>query len=543
MTYIALYREWRPKVFEEVVGQQHITTTLKNSIKNNRIAHAYLFCGIRGTGKTSTAKIFAKALNCEEGPTPTPCNECRKCKAIDNGRLMDVIEIDAASNRGIDEIRELRDKIKYPPSEGRYKVYIIDEVHMLTKEAFNALLKTLEEPPQYVVFILATTEPHRLPETILSRCQRYDFKRLTTSDIINKMREILDKHGLKADDQALAAIARNSQGAMRDALSLLDQCISYADTELTKDIVFEILGTADEEFLFDFVESIRAKDLPACLAKIDELAYNGKDLHQFVNDLLYHFRNLMVARVSQNPTGLIDLSEESIEALRNQSRYFKLEEILRVIDTLSETERDVKWASHPRIPLEMALVKLTKPEVDDSIMGIVERINRLERCLKSNKGQREPSAQTSIRPQKADTFPSTENSLPKQNKKETGQNDVNIKRKTLEELQQIWPQVIARLKQEKPSLKAFIQSGNPQPVEFKGKQLVIGVGGMELNKTMLERNIGLVEKVISEVYNGDLKAAFRLIKQPAPKKVKKDEQELIQQVISVFGENLVEIEE
>jgi len=543
MTYIALYREWRPKVFEEVVGQQHITTTLKNSIKNNRIAHAYLFCGIRGTGKTSTAKIFAKALNCEKGPAPTPCNVCSKCKAIDNGRLMDVIEIDAASNRGIDEIRELRDNIKYPPSEGRYKVYIIDEVHMLTKEAFNALLKTLEEPPQYVVFILATTEPHRLPDTILSRCQRYDFKRLTISDIIGKMREILDKHGLKADDQALAVIARNSQGAMRDALSLLDQCISYADTELTKDIVLEILGTVNEEFLFDFAESIRTKDLQKCLAKIDELTYNGKDLHQFVNDLLYHFRNLMVARVSQNPTGIIDLSEESIEALKNQSKGFELEEILRVINILSETEKDVKWASHPRIPLEIALVKLTKPEVDDSIMGIVERVSRLERYLESNKGQREPSGQTSDQPQKAETFPSTRGFSQKQKEKENGQYDANIKEKTLEKLQQIWPQIITRIKREKPSLKAFIQSGNPQPVELKGKQLVIEVGGMELNKAMLERNIGLIEKVISEVYDGDLKASFKLVKQPAKKKVEKDEQELIQQVVSVFGENLVEIEE
>lgn len=543
MTYIALYREWRPKVFEEVVGQQHITTTLKNSIKNNRIAHAYLFCGIRGTGKTSTAKIFAKALNCEKGPTPTPCNVCSKCKAIDSGRLMDVIEIDAASNRGIDEIRELRDNIKYPPSEGRYKVYIIDEVHMLTKEAFNALLKTLEEPPRYVVFILATTEPYRLPETILSRCQRYDFKRLAISDIIGKMREILDKHGLKADNQALAVIARSSQGAMRDALSLLDQCISYADTELTKDIVLEILGTVNEEFLFDFAESIRAKDLPKCLAKIDELTYNGKDLHQFVSDLLYHFRNLMVARVSQNPTGIIDLSEESIEALKNQSRGFELKEILRVINTLSEAEKDIKWASHPRILLEMALVKLTKPEVDDSVMGIVERVSRLERCLESNKEQREPSTQTCDQPQKADTSLSTRDSLQKQNKKENGQNDANIKGKTLEELQQIWPQIIARIKQEKPSLKAFIQSGNPQPVELKEKQLVIGIGGMELNKAMLERNIGLIEEVISEVYDEDLKATFKLVKQPAKKKVEKDEQELIQQVVSVFGENLVEIEE
>lgn len=383
MAYIALYREWRPKTFDEVIGQDHIIRTLKNAIINNRIAHAYLFCGIRGTGKTSTAKIFAKALNCEKGPTPEPCNSCFVCRGINSGRVMDVIEIDGASNRGIEEIRELRDKIKYPPSEGRYKVYIIDEVHMLTTEAFNALLKTLEEPPKHAIFILATTEPHKLPATILSRCQRFDFKRLSVRDIIRQMENILKENNIGAEARALETIARNAQGAMRDALSILDQCISYSDGAITCEVVSDILGTVNDETLFEFADSIIDNNPAGSLRIIEDIIIKGKDIHQFVKDLIHHFRNLMICKVSDRAEDLVELPAEIIEDLKAQGKRISLEYIIWILNVLSSAERDTRWSAHPRIVLEMAVVKLTRPRLDDSTEGILERLRVLEEKLEA----------------------------------------------------------------------------------------------------------------------------------------------------------------
>ena len=308
----ALYRVYRPQKFEDVVGQEHITKTLRNQIENNNIGHAYLFSGTRGTGKTSTAKIFARAVNCLESKNQEPCNNCDVCKDILNDNIMDVVEIDAASNNSVDDIRELRESVKYSPTKAKYKVYIIDEVHMLSQGAFNALLKTLEEPPSYVIFILATTEPHKIPATILSRCQRFDFKRVTVKDITSRMQRICAEENIEVEEKALNLIARNSQGALRDALSILDQCISFGDEKIEYNDVVELLGTVNIEQLFDLAQYIIDQNTKESLKVLNEFIIWGKDIRNLINDLIDHFRNLMICKVSNDLDEIISLPEEII---------------------------------------------------------------------------------------------------------------------------------------------------------------------------------------------------------------------------------------
>ncbi|MDY5210964.1 DNA polymerase III subunit gamma/tau, partial [Intestinibacter sp.] len=315
----ALYRVYRPKNFSDVVGQEHIVRTLKNQIENNNVGHAYLFCGTRGTGKTSTAKIFSRAVNCTNLHNDEPCNECESCREILEDKTMDVVEIDAASNNSVDDIRELRENVKYSPAKSKYKVYIIDEVHMLSQGAFNALLKTLEEPPSYVIFILATTEPHKIPATILSRCQRFDFKRVTVKDISERMKYICEKEGIDADEKALNLIARNSQGALRDALSILDQCISFQGHTISYNDVIELLGSVNIEQLFDLAESIIKEDTKKSLQILNDFIVWGKDVRNLVNDLIDHFRNLMVCKISNDLDDIISLPEETIDLLKQQA--------------------------------------------------------------------------------------------------------------------------------------------------------------------------------------------------------------------------------
>ena len=317
MSYTALYRKFRPTSFEQVKGQDHIVQTLKNQINANRIGHAYLFCGTRGTGKTSVAKIFARAVNCEHPIDGSPCNECETCRAINSGSAMNVVEIDAASNNGVDNIRQIRDEIQYTPANGKYTVYIIDEVHMLSIGAFNALLKTLEEPPSYVMFILATTEPHKIPITILSRCQRYDFKRITIDTIAARLTELMEKEGIEVEDKAIRYVAKAADGSMRDALSLLDQCIAfYLGQKLTYENVLEVLGAVDNEIFSRLTRSIIAGNVTECINILDEMVMQGRELGQFVSDFIWYLRNLMLIKTSDGATDFIDASAERIEALK-----------------------------------------------------------------------------------------------------------------------------------------------------------------------------------------------------------------------------------
>ena len=387
MGYKALYREWRPKTFDDVVGQEHITTTLKNEILNDRIAHAYLFCGTRGTGKTSTAKVMAKALNCLDLKDGEPCNECEMCRKINDGLAIDVTELDAASNNGIDKIRDIIDDTKYPPQEAKYKVYIMDEVHMLSVGAVNAFLKTLEEPPKNVIFILATTDPQKLPITILSRCQRFDFKRINQKEISARLRKITEAQEVSYEEKSLDLIARVSDGAMRDAVSILDQAIAMGENKINYEDLVSILGLVTNEYLFDITDTIVDRNIEKAMIIIDKLVYSGKDMQLFIKDLIAHFRNLLMIKVTNNPEEVLDMSLENIALVKEQSRKIRVEEIMRAIRIFQEAEANSKASKQSRLYLELALIKICKIEYDTSNEVILSRINRLEESLKSGKIQ------------------------------------------------------------------------------------------------------------------------------------------------------------
>ena len=357
--YTAIYRDFRPDSFDQIVGQDHIVRILKSQIASGRTGHAYLFCGTRGTGKTTTARILAKALNCEsEDIAARPCCECASCRAIKEGSFMDVIEIDAASNNGVDNIRELRESVKYPPAVGRNKVYIIDEVHMLSTGAFNALLKTLEEPPENVVFILATTEPQKLPATILSRCMRLDFRRVSEKTIADNMRMICEARGIEADEAALALIAVNADGSVRDSLSILEQCISTGDKRITRDDVAEMLGTAGEDVMIELTDLVMKADMSSALLLLDSAINSGRDVKQFMKEWLAHFRNLLMAKYIQDPESALNMSLENVERVRKQSAEISTDLLNRGITELTKTISESRWSAQPRVMLEMCIVRL-----------------------------------------------------------------------------------------------------------------------------------------------------------------------------------------
>ena len=387
MGYTALYREWRPRTFEDVVGQEHITTTLKNEILNDRIAHAYLFCGTRGTGKTSTAKIMAKAVNCLDLHNGEPCNKCKMCIKINEGLAIDVTELDAASNNGIDKIRDIIDDTKYPPQEAKYKIYIMDEVHMLSVGAVNAFLKTLEEPPKNVIFILATTDPQKLPITILSRCQRFDFKRINQKVISNLLRRITDAQNINYEQKSLDLIARVCDGALRDAVSILDQAIAMGEKQINYEDLVSILGLVTNEYLFDITYAIVDRSIEKAMVIIDKLVYSGKDMQLFIKDLIAHFRNLLMVKVTNNPEEVLDMSLENISMIKEQGHKIRVEEIMRAIRILQDAEVNSKASKQSRLYLELAIVKMCKIEYDTSNEVILLRINKLEESLKSGKIQ------------------------------------------------------------------------------------------------------------------------------------------------------------
>ncbi len=379
MSYTALYRKFRPDTFADVKGQDHIVTTLKNQLKANRIGHAYLFTGTRGTGKTTIAKIFARTVNCENPGEDGPCGECRICRAIAAGASMNVIEIDAASNNGVDNIREIVEEVSYSPAEGKYKVYIIDEVHMLSIGAFNALLKTLEEPPSYVIFILATTEVHKLPVTILSRCQRYDFKRISIDTITARLQELTDAEKVQVEEKALRYIAKTADGSMRDALSLLDQCIAFhLGNELTYDKVLDVLGAVDTEVFSRLLRSVLENDVLGCIHLLEEIVMQGRELTQFVTDFTWYLRNLMLVQASDGLEDVIDMSTDNLKRLKEEAKLADMDRIVRYIRIFSELSGQIRYASQKRILVEIALIKLCRPEMEVDRESVLDRIRRIE---------------------------------------------------------------------------------------------------------------------------------------------------------------------
>ncbi|HEY4553516.1 MAG TPA: DNA polymerase III subunit gamma/tau [Bacillaceae bacterium] len=395
MSYQALYRVWRPQVFADVVGQGHVTKTLQNALLQQKISHAYLFSGPRGTGKTSAAKILAKAVNCEKMPVSEPCNECPSCRGVTDGSIPDVIEIDAASNNGVEEIRDIRDKVKYAPNAVPFKVYIIDEVHMLSIGAFNALLKTLEEPPKHVIFVLATTEPHKIPLTIISRCQRFDFKRITAHDIVGRMAHIATESGLQYDDKALHVIARAAEGGMRDALSLLDQAVSFSSERVTVEDALTVTGSVAQSHLNRLAKAVHENDISSALGALEEFLHQGKDPARFTEDLILYFRDMLLHKTAPN-------LEESLERAMLDEEFKQLaeevkpEQIYEYIDVLNKTQQEMRFSNHARIYLEVCLVKLCQTEARtavadlEGVQDLYARIDSLEKELRALKENRFP---------------------------------------------------------------------------------------------------------------------------------------------------------
>lgn len=378
MAHQAIYRKWRPMVFEDIVGQGHITQTLKNQILNDKIGHAYLFCGTRGTGKTTCAKVFSRAVNCLNPQDGSPCNECAVCKGIIDGSILDVKEIDAASNNGVDNIREIRDDVRYVSTSAKYTVYIIDEVHMLSAGAFNALLKTLEEPPEHVIFILATTEAHKVPQTILSRCQRFDFKRIKPSDIILRMKEIAHGDGLNISDDAYELLARLADGSMRDGLSILERIVSACGNSVTAENITSTLGISTAESVFGITEAIENGDVNKIISVIDAIMSDGKDLRVFIDSLIKNFRDMLLCKIADNSDTMLDYTAEDMIKLKALSDRMSFEKISHAVSVLSDAQADTKWVKSPRIIYELALIKIAKPEFDNSPAAVLNRLTTLE---------------------------------------------------------------------------------------------------------------------------------------------------------------------
>ncbi len=512
MSYTVFALKWRPQDFESIVGQDHIVGTLKNAITKNRLAHAYLFTGPRGVGKTSTARILAKALNCQEGPTITPCQKCPACLEINQGRSLDVIEIDGASNRGIDEIRALRENVKFSPTRGKYKVYIIDEVHQITPDGFNALLKTLEEPPEFVKFIFATTHPQKVMPTIISRCQRMDFRRITVNEIIVQLEKIIQSEKITVDKEVLFAVAKSSEGSLRDAESILDQLVSFSKGKVSLKDAIAVLGMVEQDVLFALTEAIIQKDPQTALKLFNEIIDDGKDAGVFLINLIEHFRNLMVAKVSQADAQLVDLPQEVCDRLFKQSQALTLEEIFTAFNILVNTQEMTKRLDSQRIPLEISLVRLAykRPEHSNPISSGHGQAQKYQPQI-VNKVET-PKVNTVVTEQKASPIKAPivkeQNAKPEIVKEAVVLNPVL----SLESLKNIWGNIVNNLAKVKMSVSTYLSEG--QPLKVHGDLATVGFPvNCSLHKDTLDKkdNKDLIEKIIFELTQVNLRLNFILV--------------------------------
>ena len=550
------------------MGQDTIVRTLTNQLDSGHIAHAYLFCGSRGTGKTSTAKIFARAINCTSPTEYGPCKQCQVCINLSSESNMDIVEIDAASNNGVDEIRDLREKVKFPPAVGSYKVYIIDEVHMLSIGAFNALLKTLEEPPPHVVFILATTEPHKLPATILSRCQRFDFKRIPQKVLVARMKAICAKMNVTIEEESLHTIARWAEGGMRDALSLLDQCMSFCGNHITNDDVLNILGTADQDFLFQIVDDILAGNLQGLLYSIGRLSDEGKDFNAFLRDLLHHMRNLLIVKSCSNPESLLDAAESTLQRLKDQAKEAGEGRLIRTIELLSPLESEMRYSTQPRILFELAAVKLCRPEQEVSLEALIDRVESLEKRLNSGSVTASDTSIPSVPPRikyednrkyedageavkPAQQSHSDMIEVERRPKKQPSKNRGETTKETAPATAQAgsspaldpaaaWPQVVDMVAQERPSIRASLIDVKPH-MGKKGVFTLIFPPYAGFNVLLIEQedNRTFIEDMIRKVTGQQVRLKCMLEDQMEDQTA--DEEYVVERAREVFGHDKVEV--
>jgi DNA polymerase III subunit gamma/tau len=561
VSYRALYRVWRPQRFEDLVGQEHVTKTLMNALNEKHLTHAYLFNGPRGTGKTSAAKILAKAVNCVHGPAKEPCNECEACRRITEGSLMDVVEIDAASNRGVDEIRDLRDKVKYAPTEVRYKVYIIDEVHMLTTEAFNALLKTLEEPPEHVIFILATTEPHKLPPTIISRCQRFTFRRISFEKIVNRLKTICRSMDISFDDEALISIAQTADGGLRDALSLLDQALAFSGDSLTIEAVQAVTGSASREMVLSIFVDLVEQKMPSALQKLEECIASGVEPEKLVQDFIHVCRDLLLFKTAPSLMEREGRTQwmKSVEKVAGKLTHHRLS---RMLDVLVHSEQQMKWVTHPRVLLEMALVRLAdvfgsdpKNVEPDLVAKLEERIEKLESWIRQAKNTAAVKEEISPAPgnRPVPASPVVKSSAPALSRqwleKLSEQQGARIKK--------IWPELLQRVKEEKITVHAWLIDGEPVGatddaviVAFKSK--------IHRETTEKESNKSLIEGILSQMTGQRMQLKTVMLDdwkkqasarnlpasgnksgpQPEPESLQED---IVKKAVDLFGEEIIKV--
>lgn len=568
MSYLVLARKWRPQVFEEVVGQRTITQTLQNAIAQKRVAHAFLFAGARGVGKTSTARILAKALNCEKGPNLNPCNQCIHCKEITEGHSLDVIEIDGASNRGVEEIRDLRENVRYTPAKSRYKIYIIDEVHMLTREAFNALLKTLEEPPPHIIFIFATTEPHKIPATILSRCQRYDFKRIPLKEILNTLKRIAEKEEVQISPRSLMRIAREAEGSMRDAQSLLDQVISYGGKEIRDEEVEEILGVIDQKILYDTIEAIADQDPQRCIEIVQHLYHYGYDIQHFCRELLQYLRNLILIKVSREPEALLDFDGEELDGLKKQAEKFRFEHLDHLFHLLLKGEQEIVQSTFPRIMIEMTLIRMATLR---SLLPIDEIIEKLEK-MGGEKEKREGFKKETIQERTqapAKGSPSNEENAKEMKLQESipspeGRQEIHFSEgeKKLENdrsfEEETWKELLNFTRGKNPILGSFLSFGTPLHLDEERVEIGFEKDSFHYERILEKPYRSQLESICQEFFNKKMKVVISSLREGGKEKtnpnvpksfssskgetsnLRNDEHLIIQEALRLFNGKIVE---